>query len=197
MSDKGFAPNPYHGYCTLAACTPNHMGAQLFPGDMIAGFFTDNHRPHLVYYMTVDQVLDLNSYYHDRRFSKKKPQLAKGPEMRCGDNIYHKGLSGVWIRDKGPFHQRERDYDQDTRYAKVYIAKSFGYFGCNAYRDENALPKNLRGVLKKGQGIKYTKAGDLLFDEYFKWLNSRPEGINGEPRDMEIASAEYLNKCKN
>ena len=24
-SDTGFAPNPFYGYCTLAACTPNHM----------------------------------------------------------------------------------------------------------------------------------------------------------------------------
>ncbi len=36
--DTGFAPNPYHGYCTLAACTPNHMRAKLEPGDIIVGY---------------------------------------------------------------------------------------------------------------------------------------------------------------
>jgi Nucleotide modification associated domain 2 len=27
--DTGFAPNPFWGYCTLAACTPNHMGIHI------------------------------------------------------------------------------------------------------------------------------------------------------------------------
>ena len=35
--DSGFAPNPYFGYCTLAACTPNHMRAKIEPGDVIVG----------------------------------------------------------------------------------------------------------------------------------------------------------------
>src|ERR1035437_4186815 len=37
--DTGFAPNPFHGVCTLAACTPNHQHARLFKGDLIAGCF--------------------------------------------------------------------------------------------------------------------------------------------------------------
>ena len=28
-SDKGLAPNPYFGVCSLALCTPNHMNARL------------------------------------------------------------------------------------------------------------------------------------------------------------------------
>jgi hypothetical protein len=36
-NDTGFAPNPFWGYCTLAACTPNHMGLHLYPGDWIIG----------------------------------------------------------------------------------------------------------------------------------------------------------------
>ena len=27
--DTGLAPNPFWGYCTLAVCTPNHMGIRL------------------------------------------------------------------------------------------------------------------------------------------------------------------------
>jgi hypothetical protein len=37
--DTGFAPNPFHGVCTLAACTPNHCKANLEPGDLIVGCF--------------------------------------------------------------------------------------------------------------------------------------------------------------
>ena len=32
MHDTGFAPNPFWGYCTLAVCTPNHMGVQTSEG---------------------------------------------------------------------------------------------------------------------------------------------------------------------
>ena len=28
-SDKGLAPNPYFGVCSLALCTPNHMNARV------------------------------------------------------------------------------------------------------------------------------------------------------------------------
>ena len=52
-ADTGFAPNPFHGTCTLAACTPNHMGAKLVKGDWIAGFFTNAKTPCLVYAMRV------------------------------------------------------------------------------------------------------------------------------------------------
>jgi len=37
--DTGFAPNPFHGVCTHAACTPNHCKANLEEGDLIAGCF--------------------------------------------------------------------------------------------------------------------------------------------------------------
>jgi len=37
--DTGFAPNPFHGYCTVATCTPNHMRGRtrLREGDYIVG----------------------------------------------------------------------------------------------------------------------------------------------------------------
>ena len=47
--DTGFAPNPFYGYCTLTACTPNHMNAKLDKGDYIAGFLTDRGEPLLDY----------------------------------------------------------------------------------------------------------------------------------------------------
>ena len=47
--DKGFAPNPFYGYCTLAACTPNHMNAKLKEGDYIVGFIKDQGEPCLLY----------------------------------------------------------------------------------------------------------------------------------------------------
>lgn len=41
--DLGFAPNPFHGWCSLAACTPNHMRARLILGDWIVGHSDVSH----------------------------------------------------------------------------------------------------------------------------------------------------------
>ena len=97
-SDTGFAPNPFHGYCTLAACTPNHMGAKLVNGDWIAGFFTNTGIPSLVYAMRIDEVLGYNNYYSDIRFKRKKPRISGTPKDRCGDNIYHLDSLGTWLK---------------------------------------------------------------------------------------------------
>ena len=33
VHDAGLAPNPFYGWCTLAVCTPNHMGVKVTKGD--------------------------------------------------------------------------------------------------------------------------------------------------------------------
>lgn len=184
-ADTGFAPNPFHSYCTLAACTPNHMNARLNKDDYIAGYFTDTGEPHLVYHMKVDEVLDYDSYFKDPRFRKKKPNLNGSWVERCGDNIYHIGSSGNWVREKNLYHRGERSFAQDTRYAVVYIGRQFSYFGQEAYSPQNQLSPNLLIVLKKGQGIKYTRESDSHFSRYLAWLLSKTSGRNGDPRDRE------------
>jgi len=183
-ADTGFAPNPFHGICTLAACTPNHMGAKLVKGDWIAGFFRKDRTPYLVYAMRVEEVKGYDSYYKDSRFQEKKPREDGLPEDRCGDNIYHRDTSGEWLRDKGHYHQDARAFKQDTRYAIVYIGGvHYAYFGSKAYR--NPLPDELRAVLKNGRGIKYTKESEPLFPSFLRWLEAMPIGIHGPPRNGE------------
>ncbi len=185
-SDTGFAPNPFHGCCTLAACTPNHMGAKLEKGDWVAGFFTDSRVPCLVYAMQIDQMMGYDGYYHARRFQDKKPCLTGRTEDRCGDNIYHTDRDGRWVRDKGPYHQDSRAMEQDTRHALVYIGGVYAYFGEKAY--SNPLPDRLRNVLKSGQGIKYTRQDNPLLTPYRRWLEAKPRGIQGCPRDLPTGS---------
>jgi len=63
---------------------------------------------------------------------------------------------------------------------------TFSYFGEKAYIDSNRLSKKLRPVLKKGVGIKYTRESDPKFKEYLTWLNSKPLGRQGDPRDKQV-----------
>ena len=188
-SDTGFAPNPFYGYCTLAACTSNHMHALLDKGDYIAGFFTDRVDPYLVYWLKVDEVLDYDKYFHDQRFKRKKPNLSGTWLSRCGDNIYCRDKSGKWVQ-KDTLHHKEKDlFEKDTRYAVVYIGREFSYFGNNAYSQKNILPKGCGNALKKGKGIKYTKRNvHPYFTQYLSWLNSKPLGRHSNPRDNDKAA---------
>ena len=72
-SDTGLAPNPFWGYCTLAVCTPNHMGIRAQRGDWFIGITAIDRGNRLVFAMQVAEVLPFERYYSDPRFDKKKP----------------------------------------------------------------------------------------------------------------------------
>jgi hypothetical protein len=191
MTDKGFAPNPFFDYCKLAACTPNHMNARLFKGDIIVGFFTDRHTPYLLYWMEISEVLNYDDYFNDSRFQIKKPNLEGSSEFKCGDNIYFRDNKGNWKQIPTLFHSDNFAFSQDTRYSVVFIGNVFSYFGQNAYCEGNSLPKKLSQVLIKGQGIKYTRDSDPLLKDFILWLKSMDLGRHGNPRDMN-----KLNSCE-
>ena len=43
MHDSGFAPNPFHGHCTLACCKPK-IRSQAKAGDIVVGLTTRSER---------------------------------------------------------------------------------------------------------------------------------------------------------
>lgn len=190
-SDTGFAPHPFYRYCTLAACTPNHQNANLFPDDWIAGFFYRSDAYYLVYVMKISEILDYNAYYRDPRFKRKKPNLQGTWRQRCGDNIYSRNKSGEWEQSRHAlYHTSEAAKNQDTRTAIVFIGKDFTYFGGRAY--EHKLPRNLHPMINlKNRGIKYTIDNLSLFTEFMSWIKSKPRGIQGNPRDRNVDT-----KCK-
>lgn len=70
--DSGFAPNPFWGLCTLAACTPNHQGLRLKAGEWLIGNSSARAGHRLIYAMRVSEVLDFDKYYRDPRFEQKE-----------------------------------------------------------------------------------------------------------------------------
>jgi len=117
-ADTGFAPNPFWGYCTLAACTPNHKNAQAELGDWMVGHETVARGHKIVYAMRVSEILSFDEYYGDPRFQSKRPRLDRSWREACGDNVYHRNESGEWIKDPSPFHNAPTDQRKDTRYAR-------------------------------------------------------------------------------
>ena len=85
--DTGLAPNPFHGFCTSAVCTPSHAKARLKVGDWLIGNSQkkDGHR--LVYAMQLCDVLSMNEYFQDSRFQNKKPKEEKPEWVFQGKSI--------------------------------------------------------------------------------------------------------------
>jgi len=89
--DLGFAPNPFHGVCTLACCKPQIRKAAKV-GDYVlgTGAVKPKLRGHLTFWMRVDEVVTFDQYWQDRRFRRKKPRMSGTTALRYGDNIYHR-----------------------------------------------------------------------------------------------------------
>jgi len=184
--DTGFAPNPYGEYLTLATCTPNHMKANLKEGDWIVGVESEKLakeriaagcNPHversLIFVARVDEILDLNSYFHDPRFIHKRPiPTSSIYSVRRGDNAYYID-SGMWKWIRGHDHDsrgapffrvgslgrllssgRARGIYgpilQDINGNKVFISKHFLYFG-----DKGVEFRRFLSCVPRSRGIKY------------------------------------------
>jgi|GEM_PF-465340 hypothetical protein len=159
MTDNtGFAPNPFFGYLTLATCKPG-IRASRCPGikdgeEWLAGFTSfalDGSlvgQEKLVFLMRVDEVLTIEDYYLDARFSLKIPDTKhKSPVFRAGDNIYRKdpNLTDGFEQLASPFHTEGSKKD-DLDGKNVLIAKEFWYFGVNPL----VIPDVYRPSVPKG-----------------------------------------------
>jgi hypothetical protein len=144
-NDTGFAPNPFHGYLTLATCKPairrcrrkNNWVAG-FVSNTLAGSAAANGislKPGaLVYLMQItEDPIPLEVYFEDSRFAAKKPDSRSSrPEIRCGDNIYYR-LNGGTGQLENDHHGQGDDEWRDLSGVNALVSKRFYYFGCKAF----------------------------------------------------------------
>ena len=176
-NDKGLAPNPFWEYCTLAVCTPNHMGVRAEKDDWFMGTETIDKGNKLIYTMQVDEILPLEKYYNDPRFEKKKPIINGKWYQQCGDNMYYKNDKGEWKQHPSIYHCRPEEIRKDLKHPYVFISKLFYYFGDQAVE----LPPEYQGLLLKRQGCKY-KHDAYTVKNFLEWLQkSFQPGKHGEP----------------
>ena len=188
--DAGFAPNPFWGYCTVAACTPNHQRLALGEGDWIVGYGSKERNHELVYAMCVSAVLEFDEYYDDPRFQTKKPRRNGTWQERCGDNIYFMGEDGEYKQAFTYYHVGPEYLKNDTRRRgrsqerpRVFVSDHFFYFGEKAplipeeYKSESLFPG--------GRGCRYARDLELA-QKFVQWLESEfPLGVAGLPRDRD------------
>lgn len=156
--DFGFAPNPYHGNCTLATCVPRiRKAAQV--GDWVMGVGGARLKAtgKSIYLMKVSEALTFNEYWADKRFSRKKPVRNGSLTMMVGDNMYHKAPpDGSWIQldshhSNSDGSTNDKNLETDTSSDHVLISEHFYYFGKSAIQvDLNSIGYvNHRGHSKK------------------------------------------------
>jgi hypothetical protein len=190
--DYGFAPNPFHGWCTLATCKPRlRRSAQ--PDDWVVGTGTGTkgRAGFLVYAMRVDEALTFDQYWRDPRFRRKRPDLRASRKVAFGDNIYRRARDGSWrqLPSHHSFHDggaNPANVATDTSIDRVLAGRHFVYFGGLG----PAIPGHLRkfgadseDLVIGGQHHKCRFSTELVAAAV-AWIESLPErGVVGRPGD--------------
>jgi hypothetical protein len=191
VKDTGFAPNPFGGYCTLAACTPNHQGIKLGKDDWILGNSSARKGRRLVFAMRISEPpVDFDDYYRDPRFAEKKADASTW-QGRCGDNIYFRDAGGQWAQGPAFNHTDDRLFGKDTRYHHVFISDHFFYFGENA----PDIPEEYSSLVRTTQGCCWRRHDPNTVGEFIVWIEQYSTGartvecsgsrLHGLPRDRD------------
>jgi len=179
-TDSGFAPNPRHGYCTLATCKPKIRSAANV-GDWVLGTApVSTGEEEMVFLAQVDEKLTFNEYYRDERFEAKRPE-----NDPSGDNIYYREDSNLVQVDDPPAHDSDDDRDHDTQTDAVLIGSLFWYFGGDGYEIPSRLRDELIHAYDSGGGAGHSREESLdEFSELLDMLQRRYRpGRHGKPRD--------------
>ena len=177
--DRGLAPNPFWGYCTVSVCTPNHMGIRLEVGDWILGATTSVRGNKLLYAMQISEILSFNNYYRDPRFQDKKPVIRGNWQQRVGDNMYYQDADGNWKQHQTLHHHKKEMIRKDLKHPLAFIGTKYFYFGENAV----VFPVEFRSLIWNRQGCKASHDAKVV-ENFTEWLqgNHKP-GIYGNPFD--------------
>lgn len=173
--DFGFAPNPFHGVCTLATCKPPiRKGACV--GDWVIGIGGSrlNATGKCIFAMEVTSAVTFNDYWASREFRDKRPVRNESRVMMVGDNIYHRPEGEVAWQQLDSHHSladgspNPLNVQKDTKADRVLISHNFYYFGSDAPMAPARILKHL--------GFK-NAIGHRVFDaqacgELMKWITS-------------------------
>lgn len=144
--DFGFAPNPFHGYCTLATCKPV-IRKKADVGNWVIGMGGARLKAtgRCVFAMRVTEKFTFNEYWSSPRFLDKRPVRNGSQKMMVGDNIYYfDEAASEWHQADSHHSKPDGTVDQhnlvrDTRADSVLISQHFFYFG----REAPVVPKAL------------------------------------------------------
>ena len=185
--DYGFAPNPFHGYCTLATCKPK-IRKYADIGDWVVGTGSKKRGRdgYLVYAMRVGETLSFDEYWNDPRFREKRPDMYASKKKAFGDNIYYISNSdGSWFQADSHHSLRDgilniHNLRRDTNANRVLISDDFVYFGGSGPK----IPSfNGENIVHHTMGHR-NKFSEKVVAAFIEWIRSLTEhGYCGDPLD--------------
>lgn len=196
--DFGFAPNPFHGYCTLATCKPG-IRNQAKIGDWIIGMGGQRLKAtgRCVFAMRISAKITFNEYWSNAAYLDKKPVRNGSNKMMVGDNIYHYDFRRKEWKQADSHHSNTdgsvnfHNLSTDTKSENVLISNHFFYFG------EKAPVVPMRILLSMGyeNGRNYRVFSDEMGAELIGWLykkyNDSLNQIIGDPFDFASSEKRY------
>ena len=196
--DFGFAPNPFHGFCTLATCKPGIRNTAKV-GDWVIGIGGArlNATGRCVFAMRVSEKLTYNEYWCNPIYFDKRPVRNGSCRMMVGDNIYYLDPETQKWNQADSHHSNadgspnRKNLSTDTKSRNVLISRHFFYFGVNA----PLVPADMISEIGFKNGI-----GHRVYDrdkcvKLIDWLQENfgfaVDTIQGDPFDFEISDKRY------
>lgn len=196
--DFGFAPNPFHGVCTLATCKPDiRRVAQL--GDWVFGMGGSDLEAvgRCVFALRVGSAMSFDAYWAEPRFADKRPVRNGSRKMMVGDNIYHRDPnSSAWMQADSHHSWPDGTINRhnllrDTGTDRVLVSDRFWYFGSKA---PIVPPAILTGLAYENRRAHRTyteaQAADLL-----RWLTTSfaaaVDKVSGDPFQFQDSGLRY------
>jgi hypothetical protein len=196
--DFGFAPNPYHGICTLATCKPTIRRVST-TGDWVIGMGGSRLKAtgRMIYAMMITNKISFNEYWSDPTYNDKKPVRNGTRKMVVGDNIYHYEDESKNWRQADSHHSNidgsinESNMQNDTQTDCVLTSTHFYYFGSNAQN----VPEYILTEMAYKNGIGHRNYDLADCKKLIDWLaQNHAESLNKvkhKPFDFDMHSARY------
>ena len=191
--DFGFAPNPFHGFCTLATCKPRIRSVAAV-GDWIVGMGGGRLRAtgKCIFSMRVTKKVSFDDYWNSPEFRDKRPIRNGSMRMLVGDNIYHREAD-AWHQEDS-HHSNEdgsanlRNLQADTRADAALVSSHFYYFGGAS----PSVPAQILADLGYENRRSHRTYDEARFHPFVEWLRRYPlNQVIADPSDFSSASSRY------
>lgn len=196
--DLGFAPNPFHGVCTLACCKPViRRTAEV--GDWIIGMGGQalNATGRCIYAMQVTAHLRFEEYHESADYSQKRPIRNGSRRSMVGDNIYSINVeSGKWVQDNSVHSlpngdQNDANTAHDTQVNRVLLSEQFIYFGDSAPIVPTGIFETIGYRNGRGHRVYQSEQCNDLITWLYEQANQNFNRVLGDPFQFRISEKRY------
>lgn len=196
--DFGFAPNPFHAFCTLATCKPKiRQHAEI--NDWVVGMGGSRLKAEgqCIFAMRITNKVTFDDYWNSSTFLDKKPVRNGSRRMMVGDNIYHKSVDEAWLQADSHHSNPDgstnlENLKRDTGADAVLLSSHFFYFGKTA----PVVPAALLNAINYKNARNYRVFEDCTAHVLIEWLYNSSGGtlnqVMGDPFDFENSEKRYL-----